>query len=298
MSKQRETDIVVIGAGLTGLTLAHNLRKRKAAFTVLERAEKIGGVIGTVERNGFVFETGPNTGVLGNDTVPELFDDLASYCKLEIAGKNVNKRYIVKGGRMVPMPMGLLGGITTPLFTFSDKLRILGEPFRKPGTDPHETLDKFVVRRLGKSFLTYAVDPFILGVYAGDPSYLVPKYALPKLYNLEQNYGSFIGGSVKLAKEKKKSGIKSRATREIFSVSGGLQNLTHALYRSAGEENFITGVNHLSVKPIEGGFLVSGKLGDEELTVKANKVVTTSGAHEIPSILPFIDEKSLKAVSN
>ena len=60
-----------------------------------------------------------------------------------------------------------------------------------------------VKRRLGKSFLDYAIDPFILGIYAGDPAYIVPKYALPKLYNLEQNYGSFVGGAIKKSREPK-----------------------------------------------------------------------------------------------
>ena len=87
---------------------------------------------------------------------------------------------------------GLIGGIATPLFTFGDKLRILGEPFRTPGTNPDETVAEMVRRRMGKSFLRNAVDPFLSGVYAGDPEKLITRFALPKLYNLEQKYGSFV----------------------------------------------------------------------------------------------------------
>lgn len=298
MSLYKETDIVILGAGLTGLTLSHQLKKKKADFIVLEREPKVGGVINTVERDGFIFETGPNTGVLGNDQVMDLFDDLSSVCKLEVAGESVNKRYVLKDGKWEPMPTGLWKGITTPLFTFSDKLRILGEPFRSPGTNPNETLDQLVIRRMGKSFLNYAVDPFILGIYAGDPSYLVPKYALPKLYNLEQKYGSFIGGHIKLAKEKKKLGIKTRATRKIFSVEGGLGNLTKALHYSSGLEKFITSVTNITVTPHENGFLVQGYYNNEDITIKSNKVVTTIGAHKIPMVLPFLDDSVLRSVSN
>lgn len=298
MSIQKETEIVVIGAGLTGLTLAHNLQKKNVDFLVLERSENIGGVINTVNKNGFVFETGPNTGVLGNDWVMDLFDELSGLCKLEVAGNSVNKRYIVKNGKMEPMPMGLIGSVTTPLFTFKDKLRILGEPFRKPGTNPHETLDQLVIRRMGKSFLNYAVDPFILGVYAGDPSYLVPKYALPKLYNLEQKYGSFIGGHVKMIRDKRKSGIKTRATRKIFSVEGGLANLTKALYNSAGVEKFLTHVEGIEVKPTNEGYVVTGKWNNEEINIKTKKVVTTVGAHELPSVVPFVGETALRSIAN
>lgn len=293
----KNTEVAVIGAGLTGLTLAHNLRKKNRDFVVLERSSNVGGVINTVKKDGFLFETGPNTGVLGNDYVPDLFDELSGYCKLEVAGKNVNKRYIFRKGRLEPLPSGLTGGITTPLFTFGDKLRLLGEPFRKPGTNPNETLDQFVIRRLGKSFLNYAVDPFILGIYAGDPSYLVPKFALPKLYNLEQKYGSFIGGTIKLAREKKRSGIKSRATREIFSVRGGLSNLIQALHKSAGENNVITGVHGIEVTPDNDGFMVSGLQNNEPVSIKAKKVVTTVGAHELPAILPFLETADMDSIS-
>ncbi len=298
MSLYKETDILIIGAGLTGLTLAHQLKKKKADFIVLERDTRVGGVINTVERDGFIFETGPNTGVLGNEQVMDLFDDLSLSCKLEVAGDSVNKRYVLKDGKWEAMPTGLWKGITTPLFTFTDKFRILGEPFRSPGTNPNETLDQMVIRRMGKSFLQHAVDPFILGIYAGDPSYLVPKYALPKLYNLEQKYGSFIGGHIKMAKEKKKLGIKTRATRKIFSVDGGLGNLTRALHNSAGLDKFLTGVINTNVLPHEKGFIAQGSCNGEDITIKSNKVVSTIGAHKIPMILPFLNDSNLRAISN
>lgn len=298
MSMHIETHTVIIGAGLTGLTLAHSLKRKGQDFLVLERSEKTGGVINTVQRDGFLFETGPNTGVLGNEQVMDLFDELAPFCKLEVAGEKVNKRYVLKNGLWEPMPGGLLGGITTPLFSFGDKLRILGEPFRKPGTNPNETLDQLVKRRMGQSFLDYAVDPFILGIYAGDPSYLVPKYALPKLYNLEQKYGSFIGGQMKMAREKKRLGIKTRATRKIFSVEGGLANLTSALLESAGKERFITSVGEIVIEPSINGFVVRGIYKGDGFSVKAKQVVTTASAHELPEIIPFVEEPFLKPIVN
>lgn len=78
----------------------------------------------------------------------------------------------------------------------NDKFNILGEPFRSKGNNPDETIGELVQRRLGISYLHYAVDPFISGVYAGDPMRLVTRHALPKLYQLEQTYGSFILGGI------------------------------------------------------------------------------------------------------
>jgi oxygen-dependent protoporphyrinogen oxidase len=297
-----QTDILVVGAGLTGLTTAHYLQKNNRSFLVVEQASHVGGAIQTGEENGFIFEKGPSTGVMNNEIVREVFDDLSSLCTLEWAANSVNKRFILKNNRWQPLPNGVLGGITTPLFKFSDKLRLLTEPFRKPGTNPNETLDQLVKRRMGKSFLDYAVDPFILGVYAGDPSYLVPRFALPKLYQLEQNYGSFIGGSVKMQLEKRKLKEKKppKQPHRIFSAKGGLHNLTHALMKSAGEEKFLLGIQQLSLVPTDNNhFKAEGILPNgEKILIQANQIITTTGASSLHSLLPFVENHLLNNITN
>ena len=72
-------------------------------------------------------------------------------------------------GKFHALPAGPVAAITTPLFTLKDKFRILGEPWRKKGNDPNESVGSLAQRRLGRSFFEYAVDPFVSGVYAGDP---------------------------------------------------------------------------------------------------------------------------------
>lgn len=188
--------IVIIGAGLTGLSTAHNLKKKGHDVVIVEKESRIGGQIRTYQEDGFVFESGPNTGVVSFPEVVELFNDLAGDCELEIARESSKRRLIWKGNQFHALPSGPLSAITTPLFRLSDKFRILGEPWRKRGTDPDEPVGALAQRRLGKSFYEYAVDPFVSGVYAGDPMKLTTRYALPKLYNLEANYGSFIRGAM------------------------------------------------------------------------------------------------------
>jgi len=238
--------VAVIGAGLTGLTTAYYLHKKGIDVTVFDKADRAGGVIQTYQEDGFIYENGPSTGVLGTPEAAELIEELSDLCQLEIADEDAKFRWIWKAGRWVALPSGLMGGITTPLFTFADKLRLLGEPFRKAGTDPNETLADLVRRRMGKSFLKYAVDPFILGIYSGDPARLVTKYALPKLYNLEQKYGSFIGGAMKKAKEPKSDRDK-KATREVFSMSGGLSNLIDALVKKIGLKRVVLDAQNIVV---------------------------------------------------
>ena len=207
----------IIGSGITALTTAFYLKKAGVDFEIYEKSNHIGGVIKTISENGFLFETGPNSGTLSNIETVELFEHLANDFKLELADNSAKKRFILKNNKWYALPSGLISGISTPLFSLKDKFRLLGEPFRKVGKNAFETVSELVIRRMGKSFLDYAVDPFVSGIYAGNPDYLVTKYALPKLHNLEQQYGSFIGGAIKKAKEPKSENDK-KVSKEIFSA--------------------------------------------------------------------------------
>lgn len=291
MSTVIEKEIVVIGAGLTGLTLAFYLKKNKKDILILEKSDRTGGVIKTRNENGFVYEAGPNTGVVGNPEVAELFEDLKGRCTFEAADPSAKRRLIWKGKKWHAIPSGLISAVGTPLFSLKDKFRVLGEPFRKPGTNPEETLTDLVKRRLGVSFLNYAVDPFISGVYAGNTDYLIPKYALPKLYALEQNYGSFVLGSMKKAKERKNDQRLQKATREVFSAKGGLGKLIDALTQETGEENILLNAENTSVTPVKGGFQVRCSIDGKNLEIRTKKVVSTAGAYVLPKILPFLTQE-------
>lgn len=292
-----EKEIVIIGAGLTGLSLAYYLKKAGKNVLVIEQDTRTGGVINTITENGFTYETGPSTGVLGSVEIAELFEELEGKCRLETADKQAKKRYIWKGLRWEPLPGGHdMKAITTPLFTLRDKFRILGEPFRKAGGHPDESVAELVRRRLGKSFLDYAVDPFIGGVYAGDPEKLITRFALPKLYALEQNYGGFIRGS--LAKHKERHDARQqKVTREVFSVQGGLKNLTGALESAIGTENILLGCDNLQVSVADGMYKTTFIHSGHTIEVPSVKVITTTGGYVLPAILPFVDAATMKPVA-
>lgn len=290
----KNADVIIIGAGLTGLSMAYYLKRNGRSPLVIEKADKPGGVISTHKENGFIYESGPNTGVLSTPEIAALFDDLSGESILETANKDSAKRYIMKGGKWQAIPSGLLSAVATPLFTFSDKFRILGEPFRKPGMNPDESVADMVIRRMGRSFLDYAVDPFISGVYAGDPSILVTRYALPKLYALEHNYGSFIKGSIKKGREKK-SEAEKKATREVFSAKGGLGTLISDLADATGNEKIICGASGIKIEPGKGGFVVSFKSPEgTDVTAKSKTVISTAGSYNLPDLLPFLPVDALE----
>ncbi len=272
-------DAIIIGAGLTGLTVAFYLKKAGLNIKVMEKESRAGGVINTIEKDGFIYETGPNSGVLSSPELVELFDDLKDEIKPEIANKNSKDRWIWKDGKWESLPSGLSGGIKTPLFTLKDKLNILFEPLRQKGENPDESVEELVKRRLGQSFFEYAVDPFISGIYAGNPEKLITKYALPKLYNLEQNYGSFIKGAIKKRKEPK-SDLDKRATKDVFSVEKGLKNLINALEKKIGKDNFIFEAKDvkadLDSKPYSVNY--------NNKTLKTKAIISTVGGYAFADI--------------
>ena len=289
---KQQHDIVVIGAGLTGLSTAYHLHRQGRDVVILEKADRVGGQIHTYQENGFTYESGPNTGVVSFPEVAELFQLLQGSCELEIARESSKRRLIWKGDRFHALPASPMSAVTTPLFRLRDKFRILGEPWRKKGTDPDEPVGALTIRRLGQSFYDYAVDPFISGVYAGDPMRLTTRYALPKLYNLEANYGSFIRGAIAKGKEPK-TDRERLATKKVFSAVGGLQRLIEALSKDL---QIITGAADVKVMPVADGQWSCTYNGSEEII--SRHVVTTVGSYALPALLPFIPSEQMQKMSN
>ena len=295
--KEIIADVTVIGAGLTGLTTAYLLSRKGLKVKVIDKNAWAGGQIKTFKEEGFVFESGPNTGVVSYPEITELFQSLNGECELENARESAKLRFIWKGNQFHLLPSGLTKSITTPLFTLSDKIRILGEPFRAKGTNPDESVYDLAKRRLGKSFVDYAVDPFLSGVYAGNPQTLITRYALPKLYNLEQNYGSFIKGAIAKMKEPKTDRDKL-ATKKVFSCKGGLDYLPLTLANKIGKENVLLNAKEATITPMEQGFDTTFNFENERISIKSKNVITTVGGYSIPRLLPFIEEQQTSSISN
>lgn len=291
-------DTVVIGAGITGLSCAHELTRNSKQVRVLEKQDRIGGQIQSIKIGDFIFETGPNTGVVKHPEVAELFEQLSGRCELETALESSKRRLIWKGDRFHALPSSLGSALKTPLFTWHDKFRILGEPWRKRGDDPMESVGALAERRLGKSYVEYAVDPFLSGVYAGDPYKLPARLALPKLYQLEQNYGSFIRGSIAKAKLPKTERDR-KATKKVFSARGGFTNLVNALIDSIGRENITTGAVDIRINPTaDGKWAIEYTKDGVQEQITASNVITTCGAYSLPQLLPFIESDTMKDLSN
>jgi protoporphyrinogen/coproporphyrinogen III oxidase len=223
-------DVVVIGAGISGLTAAYGLARRGLRVEIIEAAARAGGVIETRECAGMLYERGPNSMLDTGPAVRDLLDELG------LAGLRVNasaaarQRYIVRGGLLVPLPLTPPGLVTTRLFALSSKLGLLLEPFRRRSpSGKEESVSDFVTRRLGREWLDYAVEPFVAGIYAGNPDELSVGAAFPRLHALEERYGSLVRGQLAGARERARRPDRSRHAAASFSFRRGMQSLTDAL---------------------------------------------------------------------
>ena len=227
--------VAVIGGGVTGLAAAYRLQTLGFEPIVYEAAPRIGGVAGTERRSGFLAETGPNSLATPKPAAAALFTELGLAERLLEASPTARRRYVVREGRLVPLPLSPIELLTSPVLSPGAKLRLLREPFIPP-SDPaiDESIADFIRRRFGPEPLAYVAAPFAAGVYAGDAEALSVRHALARLYALEQDHGSILSGllaQARAARRGRAAGVSSR----IVSFPNGIGELTEALAQRLGD---------------------------------------------------------------
>jgi len=222
--------VAIIGGGITGLTAAYRLRRAGVPVTIYEASDRVGGVIQTILRNGFMAECGPNTILETSPIISELVRDLRIESQRLYSDPAAKNRYVLRDGKPTPVPDSAIGMLGSRLFSTRAKLRLLAEPFvRRAAPEAEESVSEFVLRRIGREFLDYAINPMIGGIYAGDPARLSVTHAFPRLRAVEQRYGSLILGQLLGARERRNSKEVSKQSAPKFSFRDGLQTLINAL---------------------------------------------------------------------
>lgn len=220
-------DFIIVGAGISGLSLGWHLARRGVRLQILEAGDRAGGTLRSVRTQGYLVEDGPNSTLDKNEEIGRLIEECGLESARIEADPRAQRRYVVKGGRLIALPGSPLSFATTPLFSTRAKLRLMGEAF-VGRTGHEESIAAFVTRRLGPEFLDWAIDPFISGVYAGDPARLSVQAATPKIYALETQYGSLLrGAAARLVLKRQASGPAPRG--RLISFRSGMQALPERL---------------------------------------------------------------------
>ena len=285
---RKPATVCVIGAGISGLTTAFWLRRMGFEVILLERESRAGGTIRTSHEDGWLIEQGPNSALETTPLFGTLFEALGILEERVYADPSSNRRYVLRNGSLHPIPMSPGAFLQTGLWSPRAKLRLLAEPFvGRAGTE--ETVADFVTRRLGREFLDYAINPFVAGVYAGDPEQLSVRAAFPKLYALEEKYGGLIRGMIQGARERKRRAETAKDRARMFAFRSGMQAFPDALARALeGQARYgctVREIERISGPAVGGPFKISYVRGSEPVNVQADAVVLSVPSYAAAQLL-------------
>jgi oxygen-dependent protoporphyrinogen oxidase len=229
--------VAIVGGGLTGLTAAYRLKQQGSRVIVYEASERIGGVIKSERRNGYLAELGPNSLSTPAAGVASLLAELGLTARQVAASAEARTRYVVRRGRLVRLPMSPAELLTTRLFSNSAKLAIFGEPLIEASDSAvDESVAAFVRRRFNQEVVDYLANPLLAGIFAGDPEQLSMRHALPQLQTLERTQGSVIKAFAHKMKTRKTGAGHDGGEASLISFRDGLQELVDALGRELSAE--------------------------------------------------------------
>lgn len=283
--------VVVLGAGISGLATAYLLNKEGFEVTILEQNSKPGGAMITDSKNGYLIDYGPNSGLETTPLIKQIAEGVGISDQMIYANEQANKRYILKNGSLLPLPTSPPAFLKSTLFSVKAKLRLMREPFIGKSDDGcNQSLGAFVKRRLGQEFLDYAIDPFVSGVFAGDPNKLSVKSAFPKLYRLEELYGGLIKGMIQGARERKKRNEVSKQHAKMFSFRNGMQSFPQAIADYL-HDAVIQDTTVENIVKLNNGYKITYKQNGEFSSIETDVILSTIPAYKAATVFSAIDQE-------
>lgn len=280
--------IIILGGGISGLSLLWNLKKTHPdqEIILLEKNDRVGGLIHTYNKEGFIFEGAArsfNLNQNGRYTL-KLVEELKLQDELIFAHKKSSQKYLYINKTLKKIPKNPL------TFFFSSLTRslswfLLKDFVQEKGEREEETVHQFFERRFGKKITNTLVSSLISGVYAGDSKKLSMKNCFPKLYELEMLHGSLIKGYFKNRKQKTEfpnsKFIEKCRKYKIASFKNGMQTLPLALYEKLKSQIYL----NQSIKSIQHIDSKSQIVLDDGRTLEADQIYSTLSIHALCKIL-------------
>jgi oxygen-dependent protoporphyrinogen oxidase len=264
--------VAVVGAGISGLATAWNLRRLADTYdvaldlVVYEANATPGGNIRTeavpTDHGSFLVEWGPNGFLDSKPETVRLCRELGLQPDLLPADESAANRYLFLDGRLQQLPTSPGAFLKSSILPLSGRLRALREPYVRSVGAEDESVYDFAARRLGVHAADRLVDPFVSGIFAGDPKALSVRAAFPRLTVLENQYGSLI----RAQKAQKKERAAGSAAEQpgprghLTSLTHGMSQLIDALQRALGSR-LETGVRVERVRRFKDGWVLDAKEG-------------------------------------
>ena len=226
--------VLIIGGGISGLSAAYYLSKAGIRPTLVEKAPELGGVIRTSVQQGCVLEAGPDGFMAAKPWAMDLIRELGLADQIIGSKDHSRVTYIVKHGKLVPLPDGLMMVVPTKimpligtrLFGWGAKIRMGLEFFRRPnGKQPDRSVYDFLMDHYGREAIDYLAEPLLAGVYGGDPKQMSVNSVLSRFAEIETKYGSLTRGVLAAPKPPKGAGPKSF----LWTLKNGLGQLIEKL---------------------------------------------------------------------
>lgn len=291
-------DCIVVGAGISGLSVAYGLSRRDARVVVVERAATVGGALcSETTDDGFVLDHGTQTISSDNPTLWQHFGELGIAQDRLIAKSQ--RVYLPHRGHLQPLSISPFSMVRSPLLSTRGKLRLFAEPLLPRTRAEDESITSFFDRRLGPEFMRGVVDPFVAGVFGGDPDNLSMRSMFPHLWKLEQHHGSLTWGLISQIISKKQH--NGHQKRETFNFRRGLGSWPSALADALGPDRVWTNTEATAVTPEERGWSVTISRDGHQEKLFANRLVLAVPAHVAARLVADIEPaaaESLKAMAH
>ncbi|MBC7794670.1 MAG: protoporphyrinogen oxidase, partial [Clostridia bacterium] len=277
--------IIVIGAGIAGLTAAFRAKAGGARVTVLEASGSIGGKLHTRHLHGFLVEEAANGWLHNNGVTAALCAEVNIGSAVVTANTNAKRRFLVHKGQLRELPNNPLKLMTSNLLSIGGRMRLAREPFvtaRRGRTD--ESVAELARRRVGEEALQTLVDPMVTGIYAGDPAKLSVGATYPKLAALEQQHGSLVRGMMAAQKQRGESADAVPDQRSMESLHRGMSTLCDALAAQLDDVRLDTAAKTIEKR----GERYSVHLENEALD--CDRVILAAPAYASADLVRALDE--------